>query len=74
MDRSGVSFGAYLFDGVDDFFDVQLPAVMAALLEVMDGRVDYIVNHAKYFEGSFLAKEGLIAQNRFTAMCGVFGL
>ena len=58
----------------EDFFARTLPEAMKALFEVIDKRVDYLVNSAQFFAGSFLAREGLIARERFTAMCGMFGL
>ncbi|MFA6076229.1 MAG: YjjI family glycine radical enzyme [Negativicutes bacterium] len=72
--RVNLRKAALLAESVEDFLEIRLPDVMKALFEIMDKRVDYIINQAHFFEGSFLNNEGLISRERFTAMCGAFGL
>ena len=72
--RVNLRAAAQLAESTEDFLEIQLPQIMKSLFEIMDKRVDYIVNQAHFFEGSFLSSEGLIQRDRFTAMCGVFGL
>ncbi|GFR34637.1 YjjI family glycine radical enzyme [Thermobrachium celere] len=57
-----------------DFINNVLPNVVDSLCEVINARAKFIVEEAKYFETSFLAKEGLIDINNFTSMAGIFGL
>lgn len=72
--RVNLRAAAMLAESLEDFLEIRLPDVLKALFEIMDKRVDYIINQAHYFEGSFLAREGIISRERFTAMCGAFGL
>ncbi len=59
---------------VDDFLGHQLPESIACLCEVINARARFVVETARFFEASFLAREGLISLDRFTSMAGVFGL
>ena len=72
--RVNLRAAAQLAESPADFLEIQLPLIMSSLFEIMDKRVDYIINQAHFFEGSFLSSEGLIKRDRFTAMCGAFGL
>lgn len=56
------------------FMDDLLPRAVAAQCEQMDKRDNYIIDEAKFFEYSFLAKEGLIAPERFVGMFGLVGM
>lgn len=58
----------------EDFFNRGLPQAVANMLEYMDKRVNFLVEESGFFASSFLVKEGLIEQNRFTAMFGLVGL
>ncbi|PKM51080.1 MAG: YjjI family glycine radical enzyme [Firmicutes bacterium HGW-Firmicutes-7] len=51
-----------------------LPHVSRAMLSMMDKRVSYIVEKSNFFETSFLAEEGFIKKENFTAMFGIVGL
>lgn len=51
-----------------------LPRAVAAQCEQMDARDNYIIDDAKFYENSFLAKEGLIAPDNFVGMFGIVGL
>ncbi|NYE56787.1 YjjI family glycine radical enzyme [Carboxydothermus ferrireducens] len=57
-----------------DFIRNVLPDAVLAQAEVINARAKFIVEEAKFFETSFLAKEGLISLARFTSMAGYFGL
>lgn len=58
----------------NDFLYKLLPNAVKSMAEYMDGRVKFLVEESDYFNNSFLAKEGLIDINKFTAMFGMFGL
>lgn len=43
-------------------------------LELIDKRMQFIIEDCKFFENSFLAQEGLISMDRFTGMFGIVGM
>lgn len=51
-----------------------LPRAVAAQCEQMDKRDNYIIDESKFYENSFLAREGLIRPEGFVGMFGVVGL
>lgn len=57
-----------------DFFEHQLPYVMERMVQYMDARIRFEVEQSGFFESNFLAKEGFIHRDRFTAMFGLVGL
>ncbi len=57
-----------------ELFSIWLPQAVRAQCELCDKRVQFIVDEAGYFRHSFLAQEGLIAQERFVSMFGLVGL
>lgn len=59
---------------VEDFFNRGLPHAVTNMLEYMDKRVNFLVEESGFFASSFLVKEKLIEQSRFTAMFGLVGL
>ncbi len=59
---------------INEFFDVLLPNAVELTASVMDKRVRFIVEESGFFESNFLAREGLIKQDNFTAMFGMVGL
>ena len=59
---------------VDDLFNKELPHSMELMLDLMDKRVNFIVEESGFFESNFLVKEGLLAKDKFTAMFGMVGL
>lgn len=59
---------------ISDFKENQLPFVMDVMARYMDARIRFLVEESGFFESSFLAKEGLIRRDRFTAMYGLVGL
>ncbi|MDO4321415.1 MAG: YjjI family glycine radical enzyme [Lachnospiraceae bacterium] len=60
--------------GIQDFEENQLPYVMDIMARYMDERIRFEVEESGFFENNFLAKEGLIHRDRFTAMFGLVGL
>ena len=58
----------------EDFLSRILPEAIHALCEVINARASFLVEEAKFFESSFLAREGFIDLSNFTSMAGVFGL
>ncbi len=61
-------------ENIEDFMTVQLPYVMDIMAKYMDARIKFEVEDSGFFENNFLAKEGLIHRDRFTAMYGLVGL
>jgi len=61
-------------DGIEDFKSNQLPYVMDIMARYMDARVRFEVEQSGFFENNFLAREGFIHRERFTAMFGLVGL
>lgn len=59
---------------LDDFKKNQLPFVMDVMARYMDARIRFLVEESNFFESSFLAKEGFIHRENFTAMYGMVGL
>lgn len=60
--------------GPDHFIEELIPRAVNNLCELMDKRVQFMIDTADYFGNSFLAKEGLIEQDKFLAMFGLVGL
>jgi YjjI family glycine radical enzyme len=61
-------------NSVEEFINNTLPDAMSKMSDYIDERIKFIVEESSFFESSFLVKEGLISQDRFTAMFGMFGL
>ncbi len=59
---------------IQDFKENQLPYVMDIMAKYMDARIAFEVEKSGFFENHFLAKEGFIFRDRFTAMFGLVGL
>ena len=59
---------------VEDFKKNQLPYVCQVMADYMDARIRFEVEESGFFENNFLAKEGFIHRDRFTAMFGMVGL
>jgi YjjI family glycine radical enzyme len=51
-----------------------LPRDVALTAELMAARIRFLVEQARFFEHDWLAREGLISRDRFTAMFGIFGV
>lgn len=61
-------------ENIQDFKENQLPYVMDIMARYMDERVKFEVEQSGFFEYNFLAKEGFIFRERFTAMFALVGL
>lgn len=59
---------------IADFKERELPYVLDIMARYMDARVRFEVEESGFFENNFLAKEGFIHRDRFTAMYGLVGL
>lgn len=57
-----------------DFQEKQLPYVMDIMARYMDARIRFEVEESGFFENNFLAKEGFISRDKFSAMFGMVGL
>jgi YjjI family glycine radical enzyme len=61
-------------ENIKDFKENQLPYVLDIMARYMDARIRFEVEESGFFESNFLAKEGFIHRDRFTAMFGLVGL
>lgn len=61
-------------ENIQDFKEKQLPYVLDIMARYMDARIRFEVEESGFFENNFLAKEGFIHRDRFTAMYGLVGL
>ena len=59
---------------IKDFEENQLPYVMDIMARYMDARIKFEVEESNFFNYNFLAKEGFIHRDRFSAMFGLVGL
>ncbi|GAA4902840.1 YjjI family glycine radical enzyme [Ferrimonas pelagia] len=59
---------------VDDYIRRVVPECTALMVQAMRHRIDFLVEQSGFFLGNFLATEGLIDLNRFSAMFGIYGL
>ncbi|MFV0518645.1 MAG: YjjI family glycine radical enzyme [Lachnospirales bacterium] len=59
---------------VEHFINELLPKGILAQCEQMDKRHTYIIEDCKFFENTFLTKEGLIDESKFVGMFGIVGL
>ncbi len=57
-----------------EYLQRTLPHYVELTLQVMEARIKYLVEEARFFEHDFLAQEGLIELEKFSAMFGIFGL
>lgn len=59
---------------IKDFKEKELPYVLDIMARYMDERIRFEVEESGFFENNFLAKEGFIKRERFSAMFGLVGL
>ena len=59
---------------VEAFLAETLPAYVELTAELAEARVRSLVEQQQFFETHWLAREGLVSLDRFSAMFGVFGL
>lgn len=57
-----------------EYLSTTLPHYVELTLQVMEARIRHLVEESRFFEHDFLACEGLISLDRFSAMFGIFGL
>lgn len=57
-----------------DFLENLLPHAVSKTAEFIDERIRFLVEESGFFETSFLAGEGIISRNKFSAMFGMVGL
>lgn len=75
LNRLNLKEVALLHQGdIDSFIETILPHYVELLAELMETRIRYLVEEAEFFEHDFLAVEGLIELDRFSAMFGIYGL
>jgi len=75
LNRLNLKEVALLHQGdVESFLEETLAAYVELNAELMEARIRYLVEEAKFFEHDFLAVEGLIDLDRFSAMFGIYGL
>lgn len=60
--------------GVDSFLAETLPHYVELTAELAEARIRSLVEQQKFYETHWLATEGLIDIERFSAMFGIFGL
>jgi YjjI family glycine radical enzyme len=60
--------------GVDEFLADTLPHHVELTAELAEARIRSLVEEQRFFDTHWLAQEGLIDIDRFSAMFGVFGL
>jgi len=60
--------------GLEEFLATGLPMWVELTAELMQARITSLVEEQHFFADHFLATEGLIDINRFSAMFGIFGL
>lgn len=60
--------------GAAGFLNQAIPKAAARMVEVISGRIRFIVDEVGFFRHSFLVEEGWISLDRFTAMAGFVGL
>lgn len=58
----------------EEYLRTTLPHYVGLTLQVMEARIRHLVEETRFFEHDFLAREGLISLERFSAMFGIFGL
>jgi YjjI family glycine radical enzyme len=61
-------------DNLDDFFDRVLPQYCDAQFELIEERSSFLHEKSGFFKESFLVAEGLIEENRFAPMFGIYGM
>lgn len=59
---------------IKDFKENVLPKAMEIMAGYMDERIRFIVEESGFFENNFLAKEGFIQREKFSAMFGLVGM
>jgi len=58
----------------DDYLTNKMPEAVKLMVEYMDERIRFLLDESGFFKSSFLAREGFINKDLFTAMFGMVGL
>ncbi|WP_310602286.1 YjjI family glycine radical enzyme [Anaerosporobacter sp.] len=61
-------------DNIEHFKKEVLPETLEIMAAYMDERIRFIVEESGFFESNFLAREGFIEKEKFTAMFGLVGM
>lgn len=61
-------------NSIEHFKKEVLPETLEIMAKYMDERIRFIVEESGFFESNFLAKEGFISKDNFTAMFGMVGM
>ena len=56
------------------FFEETLPYYLNLTAELMESRINYLVEESHFYQSNWLVNEGLLDLDKFSAMFGVFGL
>jgi YjjI family glycine radical enzyme len=72
--RLNLAFLAKRAKDKEDFINILLSDAVQKMADFMDERIRFLVEESGFFETSFLAEEGLISRNKFSAMFGIVGL
>ena len=73
--RINLQEAARLSDGSqEDLLERILPHVVAKTSEVVNSRVDFLVNDIRWFENNTWIEEGFLQREKFTAYTAIFGL
>jgi len=59
---------------IEDFLTIDLPKYVELTSELMRSRINFLIEESNFFETDWLAREGLISLDKFSAMFGIFGL
>jgi len=59
---------------IRSYLDTTLPRHVELAGELIEARIRYLVERARFFEHAWLVREGLVTLDRMTAMFGIFGL
>jgi YjjI family glycine radical enzyme len=60
--------------GKHQFFEETLPYYLNLTAELMESRINYLVEDSHFYESNWLVNEGLLDLDKFSAMFGIFGL
>ena len=61
-------------NSIEHFKTEVLPETLEIMATYMDERIRFMVEESDFFESNFLAKEGFISKENFTAMFGMVGM
>lgn len=72
--RMRLDYLAKQTDSIETYLTQLLPEAVNEMTGYMDERIRFLIEESKFFETSFLSKEGLIDISNFSAMFGIVGL